>query len=62
MAGTARIELRCRFAWWLFPYLHLLAFFCGLHQAEPRWDRLWRLMLRGIVVEASIGGRWRRVF
>lgn len=41
MAAT-EFRLECRIAWWLPPYLRLLAFFCWLHGSEPDWEKLER--------------------
>lgn len=40
-------------AWWLRPYLGVLAFFCVLLQREPDPDKLERTIRRAIKVRVS---------
>jgi hypothetical protein len=34
------LTVEVRFAWWFWPYVHALVFFCHLHGMEPDWDSL----------------------
>lgn len=48
--AQATIAVEVTFAWWLRPYLSCLVFFCVLHQSEPDWGRLHRVIARAIRV------------
>lgn len=45
---TAVIRLRVAFAWWLRPYLHLLAWFAFLSDRKPDEAKLKAVIRRGV--------------
>lgn len=46
----AEITVEVRLRWWLMPYLHALVFFCDLFNREPDWQKLDRVIARGLKV------------
>ena len=49
---TTSIKLEVRVAWWFFPYLHTLIFFCFLARSEPDWEKLSKVIARALRVRA----------
>jgi hypothetical protein len=45
-----RMTVEIRVAWWLRPYLTMLAWFCVLHHCAPDPARLERVVLRALRV------------
>lgn len=44
----ARLTLRVRPAWWLMPYVHILAWLSAITDREPHWERVNRVLRRGL--------------
>jgi hypothetical protein len=48
MMEDADLHLEISVAWWVKPYIYLVAFFCMLANREPDEAKLERMILRGI--------------
>lgn len=55
--ATGKLVYRIRFRWWFWLYIHTLAFLCRVFDAEPRWDRVRRVIDRAIKLERVNGNR-----
>jgi hypothetical protein len=53
---TVTVHLRIRYAWWLCPYLCILATLAELLDREPDVDKVDRMVKRGIRVEIVHAG------
>lgn len=54
--GTPRhitMTVHIKVAWWLRPYLYVLACFCWLHGTEPNPEKLRRALAKGITVKKA---------
>jgi hypothetical protein len=51
MTNKEYVVFKIRFKWWLKPYLHTLAFFCKLHNCEPDFEKLKKIVEKGTVIE-----------
>lgn len=41
-------KIVARFAWWLKPYMHVLAFLCFVTNQQPDWDKFERTVKKAI--------------
>lgn len=44
---------RIRYAWWVFPYLYGVRLWCMLMGCEPNYQRVARVVERGIYIKAE---------
>lgn len=42
------LNLTARTAWWVPLYLRGMAFFCALMGTEPNWDKVEKVVLKGV--------------
>lgn len=45
------ITVRIHVAWWVWPYVHTLCFFCNLMGTVPDTDKLEKVLRRGIKIK-----------
>lgn len=61
-ARSITCSLNVRIAWWLRPYLGMLAVICEVTGIEPNMERVKRMIDKGVTVEAiPVAGTWRPV-
>lgn len=53
--AEATFTIRVSIAWWLWPYLDLLCFFCWVMDREPDEEKLERTILRALRVRHARG-------
>lgn len=49
--ATVELRLRVRYRWWFWPYINTLKYLCDLFDADPDWEKLDRMIKRGIILE-----------
>jgi hypothetical protein len=54
--NTVTVHLRIRYAWWLWPYLRILAALAELLDREPDLDKVDRMIARGTRIETVPAG------
>jgi hypothetical protein len=50
-SSRATVNLRVRYAWWLWPYLCILTTLAAVFDCEPDWDKVDRMIAHGTRVE-----------
>ena len=50
-SNRVTVHLRVRYAWWLWPYLRILAALADLLEREPDMDKVKRKIERGTRIE-----------
>ena len=48
MPSTINVQIKVSHRWWLLPYLELMIFFCWLMDCDPNYDKLERVIKRGL--------------
>lgn len=48
--ATGSLVLTIKLAWWVPIYVHSLVLFCRSFNTEPDFDKVMRVLVRGIVV------------
>ncbi len=58
-SGPIICTIEVHLAWWFYPYVYTLKFFCLTFGMEPDWEKVDRVIKRAARFRIN-GGRWRR--
>ena len=48
---TSKIQITVRMAWWLKPYVHCMALFCGITGQSPDLVKLEKVIKRAMILK-----------